>query len=378
MPVARTLILWFLCCFTHTVMPADTLSLSTRQHQPYNVSASYRTGTGFIIPHHPDMEPYTRKHFKTVELALSHQTDGSKNWHATYKYPQTGIAFFYSELSDMQVLGTVTAIYPFINFPVINGRIISVNLRFGLGAGYFSNKFDTLTNWRNHAIGSQINGTADLYLNIRLRLYHNTLLEAGTGFMHYSNGATVMPNYGINIPTVRFGISTALIGKDFATYTHEKKVKIARPEISFSASMGYKGDELGLIDGDYVYKASVNYHHPLGLKSRVIIGFDADYNYLSRLMLDKFNIYYDGNEDIIRYWLSIGAELTLPSVVIFAKTGYYLQGLDQLDGRYPQLIGVRYYFAKRVFTEVALKTHYGKADYLTGGIGFSIIESVKK
>ncbi len=42
----------------------------------------------------------------------------------------------------------------------------------------------------------------------------------GLGFMHFSNGATKTPNYGINIPTANMGIAYRL-GKP-TPYTRKK------------------------------------------------------------------------------------------------------------------------------------------------------------
>lgn len=375
MPAIRSILLVMICCSGMYAFPSDSLLLPEKIKNPYNISLTARLGYGFIIPHHPDMRPYTRRHFNTCEFTVSHQTDGRKNWHGVYKYPQTGISFFYSDLTDLHILGSVTAIYPYVNYPLAYGKKLTLNIRVGLGAGYFSTHFDTLKNWKNLAIGSQINGTADVFINMRLKVYKNIIFDAGVGFMHFSNGASFSPNYGINIPTVRAGLSTLVIGKNFKTIPPDKRLKIAKPEISLSLGMGFKDDELGKGPGEHVYIGSFNLHYPMGKKSRITLGIDADYNHLSSLMLEKFNVPYSKEEDLIRYWLHLGAELTMPSISLFARTGQYIKALDQFDGKFPQLIGVRYYFVRKVYLEVALKTHYGKADYLAAAFGYSIFKA---
>jgi len=118
---------------------------------------------GFLMAHHLELEIYNA-HFPAFEFSIERATWGKQHWETLYGYPLIGLSVWYSPLGGFKDLGSAIAVYPFINFPIVHDEVQQFNFRLGLGLGYLTNSYDRLDNYKNFAIGSNLNIAGSLYL----------------------------------------------------------------------------------------------------------------------------------------------------------------------------------------------------------------------
>jgi hypothetical protein len=84
------------------------------------------------------------------------------------------------------------------------------SLKFALGLGYLTQRYDAITNPENRAIGSHINGYMQLGLSIEKNVYKNSVIFLEFGLAHFSNACWKFPNLGVNLPYLQVGIGHPL------------------------------------------------------------------------------------------------------------------------------------------------------------------------
>jgi hypothetical protein len=161
---------------------------------------------GFLYAHHLELEMYNA-HFPAFEISVSQMTYGRLKWERNFNYPIIGMTFFYSGLGYNPSLGQAFALMPYINFPLVKNKNLTLGFRFALGLGYLTQRFDRLTNYKNLAIGSHFNAAINLMLEARYRINYFLTVTGGISLQHFSNGSLKLPNYGINVPLVNVGIA---------------------------------------------------------------------------------------------------------------------------------------------------------------------------
>ncbi|MCB9364591.1 MAG: acyloxyacyl hydrolase [Flavobacteriales bacterium] len=123
-------------------------------------------------------------------------TDTS-SWAKYYNFPETGLAFFGSNLGNNKIYGNQFSISPYIQFK-LNNKPKPFYIKLAIGASYFTTHFDSISNTDNVAIGSGF--TWDFQAFLYKSIYHNNgvHLRLGGGYSHASNGHTQLPNFGLN------------------------------------------------------------------------------------------------------------------------------------------------------------------------------------
>ncbi len=337
---------------------ASGLSIETKIHY------------GFIARHHPEMAVFSDIHFPVFELVLSKQTIGNKPWHRIYSYPEIGISYWQCEFENSEILGHAKAIYPFIRFPLIRSNRFALNFGFGLGLGYFSNKFDRLNNYKNTAIGSHLNALINLMFEAKYNLSPRFRLFTGLSFTHFSTGAMVMPNYGINIPTANLGLSFSLKNTRTAYLKHDLPELDRSWEYLIIASFGIK--EISPVDNIkyLVYNVSGDFLKPMSLKYKIGGGLDLFYDDSKVYALEQKGIYEDKVSSNFSFGLHFTYEQTLSRVSILLELGTYLYSNNNLDGNIYEKLIITYLFSPKILASVALKAHRTKADFISWGVGY--------
>lgn len=119
-----------------------------------------------------------------------------QEWAQRLKAPKTGLSVGITDFGNLDSLGLAFTVLPFIEFKAFRSERWKVLT--GIGASYFTKKFDPLLNPRNQAV------TTDLTWAFRLYLYYTVFStkhidwRAGLGYSHHSNGHTRLLNQGYN------------------------------------------------------------------------------------------------------------------------------------------------------------------------------------
>lgn len=335
---------------------------------------------GWTLDHHIEITPYKR-HYPAFEISLLKATYGRTRWEYMYNYPLIGISYWYSDLGKTKPLGSAHAIFPYINFPLFSGKEFNLFFRLGVGLGYLTQKYDRYDNFENLAIGSHINGAVNLLFEARWRLGSRFMAAVGLSWMHFSNGSIKQPNYGLNMPGANLAVAYRL--------SHENRYERRKllPELylfefdgkkflqlDLSAGFGIKDLQatLGIGNRFMVAVISGNVLWPVSFKSRIGYGFDVSYDGSDVKLLELRGNTPEHPISVVKTGITGGYELAFSKMAIMLNLGINLTGADKSDGYVYEKLGLRYEITKNLFGNLTLKALYGKADFLTIGVGYKL------
>ncbi|MGA2822428.1 MAG: acyloxyacyl hydrolase [Bacteroidales bacterium] len=349
-----------------------------------NMMAEGRFYYGFLYAQHSELERFNG-HFPVFEINLRQETYGKHIWERAFGYPEIGFTFLYTGLGKSPELGSAFSIFPFIDFPLLRYKKISFNFRFGLGAGYLTKRFDRITDYKNLAIGSHINASANMMFLVRYKLSGRFILSLGFGLQHFSNGSLKLPNYGLNIIAVNAGVAYRLarenksISDRFIPPT-EPYSAILRHHIEFDVgvALGWKNMKAVLGKNFLVYHLYENTFFPVKRKSKWGFGLDLSYDESQVKILENQGADVTNKLKIARPGINAAYMLVLSKLDFILNLGYYLGGQLRSNGPFYEKISFQYKFSKDFYANVMLKVHWGKADYIGWGFGLHIEKSYGK
>ena len=164
-----------------------------------------RAKWGFLAAHRSSLGHLPAQHAYAGEISYLMQTKGKKSWHSAYKYPVYGVTVFGGSVGNTEYLGYFFGAYGFINFPFISRKHYVLSGKLGCGLAYGTKYYDPLENILGMAVSTPVNAQICLALESRIRFKQNSII-IGLDMTHFSNGATKVPNFGINVPYVSLGL----------------------------------------------------------------------------------------------------------------------------------------------------------------------------
>lgn len=335
---------------------------------------------GWTLDHHIEITPFKR-HYAAYEFSVQKATHGNTRWEYMYNYPLIGISYWYSNLGNTKALGSAHAIFPYINFPLLRKNGTNIFFRLGVGLGYLTEKFDRYKNYENLAIGSHLNGNVNLLLEIRVPLSKRLVASAGLSLVHFSNGGIKQPNYGLNMPGAN--VSFAYRPTRENPYHRKKLLPILYPfefdgrkfvNIDVDVAFGIKNMQSMLGSGNQYMVTAIwgNMLWPTGYKSRLGFGLDVSYDGSDKKTLELRGVYPDHNIQLVKTGLNAAYELGFSRMAIMLNVGWQLTGLDTRDGYVYEKLALRFGLTENLYTALTLKANYGKADFITLGVGYRI------
>jgi hypothetical protein len=335
---------------------------------------------GFLWSHRYNMGHLVRKHISSFEIDLNKTCPGDRCWQQSYHYPNTGIAVHVIPLGNPDELGTAIGVYPFVNFPLGNRhRKIKTNLRFGYGIGYITNPFDPIENHKNVAIGSHINACMALRLNETWQLNDKNFIELGLGMTHFSNGASKLPNLGLNIPFLNIGYHHSICRTNLCTKTTpEFQAKVAHttalladPEWHINVLLVSGFNDIDP-PGGHRYGV-LNIHSSImkrtAQKHRWGAGLDLMYSDALRKKLALEDVHVSVVENL-QPGAKVCYELVLGRLSFPIEMGAYLYTRYKLSGPVYNRFAVHYLATDHLLLNVSLKTHFARAEYFEFGMGW--------
>ncbi len=328
---------------------------------------------GFIINHHREMAYFTDRHIAPFEINILKKTNGKKSWHKLYNYPDIGIGLFTSSFSSSEILGTVIASYPFMNF-IFQAKPLNFTTKIGTGLGYFTNKFHRYENIKNLAISTTINAVISLREEASFKISSVADINFGIGITHFSNGAFKTPNLGLNIFTVSSAIALYPWGKtnilkDTNTDIKENNQKAITISHWFAGAI----KETYPVYGKKFKALSLSNDVIIATKSKknyIGLGIDFFYDESDIKYLKDYEIQFNNNIEAIRIGISAINEFKFNKLAFNQYLGFYIYSKNKSNGPFYQRLSLRYNIYKKMFACVSLKTHWGKADFTEWGIGY--------
>ncbi len=326
---------------------------------------------GFIIAHRSSIVHLQKEHVKGIEIDRLWQTDGSANWHHLYNFPLIGFGYQFFYLGNKEELGNGQCITGLIHFPILKNKRMRLNYKLGLGIGYVDKPFNLTDNYKNLIIGSHFNAAITTGLQYRFRSNRYNQFYTGIDFTHFSNGASKVPNLGINITTANIGFMHCF-GKDTQLKRDTNAITKNKNETTFLVAFGAK--ELyppkNAVYGVVIFTGDRNYR--VSQKSKLGAGTDFFIDNSTPAKLFGDSIFISGFKSMARGGIHVSYGLEIGRCSGYIQTGYYVYTKVKSDGNIYSQLSIRYLFTKHLFACFNLKTHYARADYFQYGIGYKI------
>lgn len=376
-----------------------------------NVMVEVRGHASIFWHHHFEMQRFNAR-FPAIEASIYMSTYGRQEWETAYNYPYLGFTFYHAnyginfegkpEIGD--ALGSVFAVYPFINYPLVSGETSQLTFKFGVGLGYLTRCFHNIDNHFNFSIGSHVNAAVNLSFEYRQRFTPRLMMVASFGLTHFSNGSTKLPNYGINTFSGALGLAYNLRNP------RTKYLPVSRPDytpfefdnkhwlsLDLNYGIGFKNVSQTL-GGD-----STQYYHVHDLSayllgqftpySRAGLGFSMVLDLSDQTLPDHYVdgqgihikkydpksqkevVYNISALQMTKFNLGLCYVMTMNRLSYYFEFGWHLKLNDYIDmskGNIYQKLSFRLQVYDNIFVNASLMTHFGRADYLCFGLGYRI------
>lgn len=342
-----------------------------------NIHIEPRVYYGFIINHHTELQPFNA-HVPALELSIIKDTYGKKHWEKLHNYPIIGLSFFYSSLAKNPAVGQAFAVYPFISFPLVRGEKDFLGLKFGLGLSYLTEIFDPLENYKNIAIGSHVNVAINIGAEYRKKVNESTEISAGLSLLHFSNGSTATPNYGLNLPMLSLGVSKRISKPNEKILMRKPSIPpfSYRPNKIYIANImgGYGSKNMGNVFGERfdVYMGSLSVLKYFNEISAVGLSLDFSWDGSHVALLQNNGIPNPSVITVIRPGIAPSYEIRLSHLIVGFNLGIYWGGKQKSDGDIYEQLMLKYLIYKDVFVNVSFRAHAARAAFVSWGIGYRL------
>jgi len=336
---------------------------------------------GKIIKHHDFLRFDVPDSSLGVNLNYTFQTHGRQSWNELQNYPLFGIALFYYNFGNNEVLGHAISICPNLAIYLYRNKKFCVKGQIGAGPAYLNKPFDRLDNPDNNAIGSHININLNFSFYADWRLNPQWALNAGFCLTHYSNASAQAPNYGINMPALTLGAKFTpkpLKSEDYIEHETSKK-----PDKRFGINLhiGLAAKEIQSVGGPSypVYSVTSEGMFYLNKVNRASLGLEYEYNkaaYVFGQHVYEFDSEKEARRQSNRIMIYVADEFLFGHLGLKVQLGIYLTKDPILA---PYLIynkwGFFYHFSKfgksntSLYIGSNIKTHIYVADYVSLDFG---------
>jgi Lipid A 3-O-deacylase (PagL) len=347
----------------------------------------------------PNYEPYPPSSLKeTLVIDIGESSIDNKIWGKFYNHPDFGMSFTFSQLGNQNIFGNEIDVIPYIAINTSHRLKNTWYLKIGLGASYFTKRFDSVSNPLNSAISSNFTWAFKLFAYRTILVNKTMNLSICGGYCHSSDGHTELPNLGLN---------SALVGLSAQFNTHPANPDFVYPSIP--AEQLPKTYFIQLRTGEGFHACGSPFKPPGGpkygvfstavsggfiVKQHIKLRAGFTYRNYGRLMdytgesysaWQSSNIFFSlGCEFLVGHFgldVEGGLNLYKPFYRRFygdyegstTSTFYYLKSL------FPLRLGINYYLITpykftrcNVFIGATIDANFGQADFSELNLGYSI------
>lgn len=361
------------------------LCLSRAAAQPANAIAwesSLHYGT--IWRHTPKLTIRTGQPLWGQEWGLRIQTRGRRPWHTWQRYPFFGVAMAHFRLGAA-AHGDAWGLLPNLSVPILRRGPWLAVFRLGTGLGYVTHPYNAFDNPGQNAIGSHWNDFTQFRLGAEYRLSAHWRVQAGASLNHFSNGASALPNFGVNLPTGFVALNWAPGGIREQDFVRTSDGKRGSRRWGATASAGLALVEYAVYDGPrypvWTLSGAAFYH--FNRVNRALLGLDYEFNravYEWGLRSFGFPNEHTAREGAKRLALTLGDEFLFGSLGVQVSAGLYTGSAFNryVANSWYSKLTTRYYFPPlwrsplRLHAGIALKAHKTTAEYISvqAGVAF--------
>lgn len=326
-----------------------------------------RPKLGFLIAHRSIMGHVVNEHAVASEFSYYFKGNGERSWHNPYKNPRYGVSGFVGTVGNRDLFGVYYGAYSFIAFPLIKTKRFSFSGRLGAGLSFAPKVYDHVNNNLSIATSTHLNALINLAFESRYEFGPHSI-NALLDMTHFSNGAAKVPNLGLNVPFFSIGYGHRVReGKELSKY-----------HLDFLPRQSWEFGAIGFITAKEVYPVGGRKYPAFGFnaiarryfKPQVGMEVSFDVMYKSSLQTYSDDIALS-NADMTQLGAFVGYLMPLDKFHLVFGMGYYLRDKSTFGEPFYHRVGMRYVFDNGVNLNLALKSHWARADYFEYGIGYT-------
>ncbi|HEX4888523.1 MAG TPA: acyloxyacyl hydrolase [Luteibaculaceae bacterium] len=319
---------------------------------------------GFVIAHRPVINGLNQAHAKTYNLSWQKKLVSEESWIQSYLGPTFMVQGGYTQFGS-DVFGSAFHVTPSLALPLWRAKA-PVSLILGTGLAWHPSFFNAVDNRKQVAIGSPINASIQLGLQVALLSFRRHQLRAGLFFHHFSNGAFSAPNLGLNVPSISLSYAFLHPSNTDQNLPTSKRDKAAYRAQWFAAgSLGLK--EL-MITGEKKYLLStVRLGRSRTWSAKFAGVVFAEYmNHPAQRVLAQLDTLASGSGQH-QVGMGVGISNTYGRFAVFIHTAYYLINPYRNNGSMYNRLGIQYQVSKGFHIFTGIRSHLTTADGLEWG-----------
>lgn len=333
-----------------------------------------RMKAGFLLGHRVVMGHLAQDHAYAAELSYVFRTNGEKSWHKHYKYPELSINLFYGSVGNTQVLGNFAGAYGSISIPFVAKKRFRLNGRLGSGLSYTNKVYDEVLNKKNVAVSTPVNALINIGVDAKAYFAKNWI-SVGVDMTHFSNGGFKVPNLGLNLPYLSLGYG-CFVSQAEEHSTVEKPTAIPQRTLILGATAIASVKEMFPTNGKAYPVYALNLHARMFMKPKV--GWEVALDVISKQAIWGYRVEVEKTQwKIMQFGVYAGYLLPLNQFHFVLGMGAYIRDFYNPDGLLYHRVGMRYYLKNGIHFNLVLKSHWGKADYVEWGVGYSFLNLFK-
>lgn len=332
---------------------------------------------GFVAPHHDYMSYFLEKNILGVQINVGLLTQGTKDWHVHFNYPQIGAGFYHSGLGNARVYGQMDALYLYVDrkfLPIQNRFNIGNRVAFGLS--HINKQYNKYSNPYNMAIATAINVFIQYDLAAYYRITPAFNVRVNAGLTHTSNGSIREPNKGFNLVTAGVGLQYSFSDGRLVYKSNVSVQSEARNnQLNIGVISGFKA--ISRFDNEVYSVVGLSGEYLYQLNSTAFVGIEIT-GYWDTSIKDEFKMEDDGSyrkTDNLCIAINPSYALQMGKVYFTFQPGFYLKNSFKPYGLWTNKVGLRYQLTQNIFASIAVKAHWlAKADFVEFGVRYNIFK----
>lgn len=143
-------------------------------------------------------------------------------------------------------------------------------------------------------------------------------------------------------------------------------------EANFTFALGTKDMTQTFGQRFMVYAVYTNLMKRISYKSKIGIGLDVSYDASDKTVMAWRGQPLENDWQILRPGISIAYELVISRLSFLFNYGFHLAGQERKDGDMYQRLTLKFLVTENIFANLALNSHFGKAEYIAFGLGYKL------
>ncbi|MFY7990078.1 MAG: acyloxyacyl hydrolase [Fluviicola sp.] len=335
-------------------------------------SLQFKVKSGFLAAHRGTMSHLYKDRVVAGEVSIYKRVYADKPWAESYKNPFVGFTLYGSNLGNREILGYGFGTYGFIEFPFARSKAHYLSAKLGAGLGFVTKVFDQQTNPKNVAVSSHVNALLCLGVSGRWQFSEKHSLIYGLDMTHFSNGASKVPNLGLNIPYISLGYGYRI------GLSAPGSVEPATEIVKTPWLRNWKFTAIGILSSKEIFPTTGKNYPVFALSNMVHkrfrekVGMEVALDLVSKQSIFDYRAYIPKTQwTIFQVGAYIGYMLPLDRLNFSLGMGVYLKDRYDADDEFYHRVGMRYRFDNGLLLNLVLKSHWAKADYVEWGVGYT-------